>query len=303
MVGLLKRYRELIVVAVLLLVPLGVYFANVKRPTERTRLDRALLSLTAPVERGVSWAVGGVFEAWNGYVALRHARERAVALQHEVNELRLDEMELHMVRSENERLRGLLAFARELPDRRVVGARVVGVRLDPKGLQLITLDRGARDGLERMMPAVVAKGVVGRVHSVGSSTADVLLLSDRNSSIAVRVERSRARANVRGTGSPDTCRLEYALRSDDMSEGDDLVTSGTDGVFPRGLVVGKLSGLVRSGQGLYQRANVTPAVDVTKLEEVLVITSPVRTEQEAPRAAAAVSSPPAPAASAAGAKR
>ncbi len=285
MVGLLKRYRELILVAVLLVLPLGVYFAHAKHPSERSRLDRVILSVTAPIEKGVGWAVGGAIDVWNGYVALRHAHQRALSLQHEVTLLRLDQMELRNVREENDRLRQLLAFSRETPDRRVVGARVIGVRLDPKGLQLVTVDRGSNDGVVRMMPVVVAQGVVGRVHTTTPSTADVLLLSDRNSSVAVRVDRSRARANVRGTGSPDFCRLEYALRSDDMLEGDLLVTSGTDGVFPRGLAVGKIVGLKRSGQGLYQRADVKPAVDVTKLEEVLVVTSFDRGPEEAPQAA------------------
>ncbi len=292
MFGLLKRYRELILVALLLVLPLGVYFAHAKHPSERSRLDRVILSVTGPIEKGVGWAVGGTIDAWNGYVALRHAHQRALALQRELNLLRLDQMELQNVRRENERLRQLMAFARETPDRRALGARVIGVRLDPKGLQLVTIDRGANDGIARMMPVVVAQGVVGRVHATSGSTADVLLLSDRNSSIAVRVDRSRARANVRGTGSPDTCRLEYALRSDDMVEGDLLVTSGTDGVFPRGLAAGKVTGLKRSGQGLYQRADVTPVVDMTKLEEVLVLTSVERPAEEAPQAAVGPQSAP-----------
>ena len=292
MVGLLKRYRELILVAVLLALPLGMYFAHAKHPSERSRLDRVILSVTGPIEKGVGWAVRGATNVWSGYVALRHSHERALALERELNLLRLDQMELRNVRQENERLRQLLAFSREAPERRVLGARVIGVRLDPKGLQLVTIDRGANDGIARMMPVVVAQGVVGRVHAVSPSTADVLLLSDRNSSIAVRVDRSRARANVRGTGSPDTCRLEYALRSDDMLEGDLLVTSGTDGVFPRGLAVGKIAGLKRSGQGLYQRADVTPAVDMTKLEEVLVLSSFERQAEEAPQAAVAPQSAP-----------
>ncbi len=287
MVGLLKRYRELILVAVLLVLPLGVYFAHAKHPSERSRLDRVILALTGPIEKGVAWVIGGALGAWNGYVDLRRARERAIALQHEVNLLRLDRMELLRVKEESARLLKLLGFAQEAPDRRVLGGRVIGVRLDPKGLQLVTLDRGADDGIAPMMPVVVAQGVVGRVHTTTGSTADVLLLSDRNSSIAVRVDRSRARANVRGTGSPDFCHLEYALRSDDMIEGDLLVTSGTDGVFPRGLVVGQLTGLKRSGQGLYQRADVKPAVDVTKLEEVLVLTSFERRAEEPPQAAMA----------------
>jgi len=285
-VGLLKRYRELILVALLLVVPLGVYFSHAKHASERSRLDRIILVATGPIEKGIAWGVRGVLDGWYGYVALRHAHERARELQRKVNDLELDRLELRRVTAENDRLRQLLAFRHAYPERQVLGARVIGVRLDPKGLQLVTIDRGADDGVARMMAVVVAHGVVGRVHAVTASTSDVLLLSDRNSSIAVRVERSRARANVRGTGSPDLARLEYALRSDDMVEGDVLVTSGTDGVFPRGLPVGRITDLKRTGQGLYQRADVAPSVDATKLEEVLVITSSERALEEAPRAAA-----------------
>ena len=291
--GLLKRYRELIVVGLLLLVPLGVYFANAKHPSERSRVDRALLWITGPIAKCTEWVFVKAADTWNGYVALRHAHERAAALHHAVAELELDRLELQRVRLENARLRLLLGFAEEMPGREVVGARVIGVRLDPKGLQLLTLDRGEDERIERMMPVVVGDGVVGRVYSVTPTTADVLVLSDRNSSIAVVVERSRARANVRGTGSPDTCRLEYALRSDDMNDGDLLVTSGTDGVFPRGLPVGMVVNLKRSGQGLYQRADVRPAVDVTKVEEVLVVTSFDRRAEAAQQAAAEAAKAPA----------
>jgi rod shape-determining protein MreC len=284
--GLLKRYRELILLAALLVVPLGVYLANAKHPSERSRIDRLVVAISVPIEKATGWVIVKALDTWSGYIALRHAHERAVVLQHAVNQLELDRLELQGVRQENERLRRLLGFAEEVAGREVVGARIIGVRLDPKGLQLVTVDRGADEGIERMMPVVVGQGVVGRVYSVASTTSDVLLLSDRNSSIAVLVDRSRARANVRGTGSPDACRLEYALRSDDMVEGDRLITSGTDGVFPRGLPVGTLVGLKRSGQGLYQRADVKPAIDVTKLEEVLIVTAFDRRVEEPPQAAA-----------------
>jgi rod shape-determining protein MreC len=135
-----------------------------------------------------------------------------------------------------------------------------------------------------MMPVVVAEGVVGRVHAVAGRTADVLALTDVNSSIAVRVERTRARANVRGLGKPDLCRLDYALRTEDMIEGDALVTSGTDGVFPRGLPVGKVTQLDRRPHGLFQDARVVPAVDVTRLEEVLVVTAWERSGEVMPAA-------------------
>jgi rod shape-determining protein MreC len=271
--SLLKRFRDVALIAALLLVPLGVYFAHARRPSERSRLDRFFIVLTAPVERGVGWVVGGALDGWRGYVALRGAHERAHLLSRRVNDLELERLEKVRLEAENDRLRRLLAFADSEPGFRVVGARIIGVRLDPKGLQLVRLDRGADHGVEKLMPVVVAQGVVGRVHAVTGSTSDVLLLTDLNSSIAVRVSRSRARANVRGTGDPDVCRLDYALRSDDLQDTDELVTSGTDGIFPAGLPVGRVANLKKSGQGLYQTADVLPVVDVTKLEEVLVLQS------------------------------
>jgi len=269
--ALLRRYREVIVVVVLAVVPLGIFLAHARHPGDRTAMDRFVLAVTSPVEKGVDWAVTGVLNGWQRYVWLRGVERRAQELVRAVNELRSENAELAQFRAENERLGKLLAFARSRPEHRAVGARIIGTRLDPKGLQLVTIDRGADDGVRRMMPVVTAGGVLGRIHTLGARSADVLVLSDRNSSIAVRVERSRARANVRGQGAPGPCRLEYALRSDDLIEGDELVTSGTDGVFPRGLPVGQVTRVKRGGHGLYQAAEVLPAVDVTRVEEVAVL--------------------------------
>jgi rod shape-determining protein MreC len=284
--ALLKRYRDLILIAVLLLVPLGVFFAHAKRPSDLSRFDRAVLWVTSPIEKAVAWSVTGVLESWRGYVALRHAHERATGLSAEVNRLKLERDQLVQERAEAARIRKLLGFAEAAAPRTYVGGRVVGVRVGAPGLQLVTIDRGSADGIAKMMPVVVAEGVVGRVHSVSDRTADVLLLVDRNSSVAVRVERTRARANVRGQGKPDACKLDYALRTEDMVEGDVLVTAGTDGVFPRGLPVGRVGAVERNAHGLFQDADVVPAVDVTRLEEVLVITSTERPEGEAAPSAA-----------------
>lgn len=273
MFGLLRRYRELLLVAVLLIVPLGVFFAHAKHPAERSRLDRAVVWLATPLERAIGWTVTGTLQAWSGYVGLRGAHARALELSKQVRALELERQQLLADRDEAVRLRKLLGFAESDPARRYVGARVIGVRLGTTGRQLLTVDRGSDDGIAPMMPVVVADGVVGRVHTVAGRTADVLVLTDVNSSVAVRVERTRARANVRGTGRPDVCRLDYALRTEDMIEGDPLVTSGTDGVYPRGLPVGKVTQLERHGHGLFQDAKVLPAVDVTRLEEVLVVTA------------------------------
>jgi rod shape-determining protein MreC len=282
--ALLKRYRELILVAVLLLVPLGVFFAHAKRPAERSRLDKAIVWIAIPLEKAIGWTVRTTLDAWRGYVALRGARERELELSHRVRDLEVERAQLVADRAEVERLRKLLAFAEPSSDRRFLGARVIGVRLGTTGLQLLTVDRGGDDGVTKGMPVVVAEGVVGRIVSTAGRSADVLVLTDRNSSIAVRVDRTRVRANVRGLGKPDAAKLEYALRAEDLIEGDALVTSGTDGVFPRGLAVGKVTQLERSAHGLFQDARVVPAVDPTRLEEVLVLTSWERPDEALPAA-------------------
>jgi rod shape-determining protein MreC len=273
LLALIRRYRELILVAALLLVPLGVYVAHAKAPVERSRVDRIVLAVTAPLERLLSWSITGSMRAWAGYVALRGSHQQALALHHEVTALQIENERLRQQQLENDRLRRLLALTEATPARRFTSARVIGVGMAPAGFQTLTLDRGSDDGLARMMPVVMADGVVGRVRTVTGHTAEVLLVIDRNSSIAVRVERTRARANVRGGGKPGAARLDYALRSEDMIEGDRLVTSGTDGIFPRGILVGTVTRIDRKAHGLFQLADVIPAVDPTRVEEVLVITA------------------------------
>lgn len=273
MLALLKRYRELILVAVLLLVPLGVFFAHAKQPPERSALDRAIVWVATPIEKAIGWTVRAALSGWDGYVALRGSHREAAELRKRVQDLEIERQQLLADRAEVERLHRLLGFVEETTERRYLGARVVGVRLGTAGLQVLSIDRGSDDGVAKLMPVMTSDGVVGRVLATAGHSADVLVLTDRNSSIAVRVERTRARANVRGLGKPDGAKLEYALRAEDIIEGDALVTSGTDGVFPRGLKVGKVTQLERTQHGLFQEARVVPAVDVTRVEEVLVVTS------------------------------
>jgi rod shape-determining protein MreC len=280
--SLLRRHRELILVAVLLLFPLAVFFANAKKPGQLSRVDRAVLSLTAPLEKAVGAVVVASLSAWSGYVALRGSQQRSATLLRENQALQLRIQVLEHEAGENDRLRRLLALAEASPSRSYTGARVIGVRAEPSGLQLITLDKGSDDGLSRGMPVITADGVLGRIYSTGGGSADVLLAIDRNSSIAVRVDRTRARANVRGLGHPGLARLDHAVRSEDVIEGDLLVTSGTDAVFPAGLPTGRVTRLLRAAHGLFLEGSVIPSVDPTRAEEVLVITSGARERNQLP---------------------
>jgi rod shape-determining protein MreC len=288
--SLLKRYRELLVVSALLIYPFGAFLTQGGRGREANVLDRALLGLMSPLQRGMTWLVAGVTGAVDGYVALRGVREENVALREETAQLRVQLNTFAELKAENERLRRALAYSEHQQGSELI-ARVVG--FNPVAApHSVRIDRGEGDGVQVGMAVVTADGVVGQVIRTTGSGADVALLTDPQSRAGVRVQRSRARATVAGAGASRPLRLDNALRTDDITERDTLVTSGADGIFPAGLVVGTVTNLSRTDHGVFQVADIQPAVDMSKLEEVFVITSRVLPVHEPPPAPAPTVTPP-----------
>jgi len=266
---LLKRNRELIVVSVLLLYPLTSFMAKRQLAREVNVIDRVVLALTSPLQRALIWTLDGAASAWNGYAALRGVRAENLVLREQNRQLKSEASELAEVRTENERLRKLLDYSRSSPDPQLT-ARVLGVNPAATLLSL-RIDRGEADGIRRGMPVVTPEGVVGTIQRVTGSYADVVLVTDPNSRIGVKIQRSRVRATATGKGENRALHLDNALRTEDLQEGDQVVTSGTDQVFPPGLTVGRITSIQRRSYGMVQGAEIAPAVDMTKLEEVLVI--------------------------------
>jgi rod shape-determining protein MreC len=280
--GLIKMYREVLALVALLTVA-GLTFAT-RRTTNGppTSLDRAVgwaaapvTWVTSPIERGVTWVIGGGIDVFQSFASLRHVREENVRLNRELLGLRGELVHTSELAQENERLQGLLGLtqAEMLP---LIAAPVIGDDIAPDSLsRMITIGVGRDRGVERGMAVISSSGVVGRVQSASAGSARVQLIIDRNSAVAARVDRSRARATVTGLGNDRRCKLDFALRSDDIEEGDLLVTSGTDGVYPAGLPVGKVVSLKRKTSGMMLVASVAPAADTRRLEEVMVVLSKV----------------------------
>jgi rod shape-determining protein MreC len=150
-----------------------------------------------------------------------------------------------------------------------VAANVIGEESAP-WYRSIIIDRGSVDGLSEGMPVVATSGVVGRVIKVAPSSARVLLLTDHASSIAAIIQRSRARGVLKGKGG-NACSLEFAIREDDVKVGDLVTASGIGGIFQKGTVLGEVT-MVKKGEfGMFQTIDVKPAVNVSHLEEVLVL--------------------------------
>jgi rod shape-determining protein MreC len=196
-----------------------------------------------------------------------------------VVELERDTARLAEVELENARLRELLAF-RETLKGELLTARVIGH--DAAGLsRTITIDQGSAAGVARGAAILAHGGLVGQVFLVSPHAARVLLITDHNSGVDAVVQRTRGRGIVEGAVD-GRCGLKFVKRTEDLQVGDLVLSSGLDGIFPRGLPVGRIVAVDKQGQGLFQYAQVEPAVDVDELEEVLVTLGAVVPEAPPP---------------------
>lgn len=293
MASFLRRNAVLATTGILLFLSGIMLVVNTRGARRIDPLGPWLLEILAPASRASS-AVGSTFgRAWDGYVALVGVREENEWLRRRLREVEARHDELADLGRESERLHRLLELRDDVPGR-AIAARVTSAEL--KGLfRTATLGKGERDGIARGMAVIAPGGVVGQVFATSPRAARVLLLEDQSSGVDALVQRTRARGIVEG-GSTTGCTLKYVKRREEMQPGDRVVTSGLDGIFPKGLAIGEIASVIPGERGLFQAAEVVPAVDVAKLEEVLVVANPgVEVPPDAPRPAPAVSAPTVPA--------
>ncbi len=237
-------------------------------PAELGLARRLVLSATLPLQRVVTFPVREAARLWNQYVGLIHVRKQNERLLGRVNELELENLQYREAIVSSERFQRLSGFRakREIP---MVPANVVAEDLSP-WFQAVIIDQGSSAGIGPGMPVITDSGVVGVVAGTTPGASKVLLILDPQSRVDVYIQRTRARGSVRGRSEQD-CELAYLLREEDVRPGDLVLTSGLAAVFPKGLVVGEISRVERLHYGLFQHAELRPAVDFRKLEEVFVI--------------------------------
>ena len=269
--SIFKRFREPIFVIALLAVPFAIFFVKAKKGRDLNALDRAVIFAIAPVEKTITLAVFGAVDAWNGYIALRGVREENLALHRENLKARQLEQQAAELRLENDRLRHLLDFVdKQSTGSRVMIARVVAVGASPHS-HTLRIARGSDDGVVKGAPVIAPEGVVGIVSQLTGSYADVQLIVSPLSAVPALSQRTRSRSTVKGTGDITRCKLTYALRTDDLQEGDVLVTAGGPGFFPQGLRIGRVVNVAKKPHGLFLDGEVIPAVDFSRLDEVAVV--------------------------------
>ena len=236
-------------------------------------LQRGLLGALSPLQHGVGAVVGGVGEAWRGWAFHRETYEENRRLEGRVRQLETELQARSFQAQEAQRLRELLGLRQAVPID-TVAAQVVG-RDGVPWFRTLTLDRGEADGITLNAPVMSPTGVVGRVFAVGPHAARVQVLLDRDGAAGVLVERSRVPGVVSGqvssqaAGAEDLV-LKYVPERSDVVVGDVVVTSGMEGIYPKGLVVGRVR-FVGPGSGLFRDIRVEPSARFDRLEEVLVV--------------------------------
>ncbi len=213
---------------------------------------------------------------WDRYVALRRVQEENEQLRREIEFLRGQTADLREMAAANQRLTELLSFQARTPSQ-TVAARVIG-RDATNWYHGVVLDKGEQDGVRPEMGVVTLAGAVGRVVKTRASSSVVLLIIDPNNAVTSLIQRTRDEGIVEGTFG-GKARMKYIPLLSTMRVGDPVVTSGLTGGFPKGVPVGTITSIQKDEGGLFQSAEVRPEVDFTKLEEVLVVTTPRGTEE------------------------
>jgi rod shape-determining protein MreC len=274
----MKRYRDALIVGVLLAFPFFVLKANMKSPEEQSALDEALLRFSTPFESAAATLARGVTGVLSDYFYLVDVKRDNERLAYENARLRERERALEQAQADNRQLRRLLQLKDSTePDAET--ARVIGKDYTEFfRVTRIVLDQGTRE-IKPHSPVISPDGVVGAVLHASAETAEVELAVDAAFGVDVEDERTHARGFVRGTGDPARygCRVEMVDSRDEVDIGDLLVTSGKGRWFPRGIPVARVTRVVKRELGRDQDVDALPTVDFSRLDSVLVL-SPVGDE-------------------------
>ena len=267
----LGRYRNLIVLVGVLFAQVLGLAVQVRRTTdsEPTRLIRIwAVGAVTPLEKVLVWVQTSTGGVWHNYFYLRGVRAENRNLKQQIERMSLEQVRMSQDADQARRLQALLAFKEQFISR-TMAAQVIG----SSGSELsrsVYIDKGESDGIKPDMAVITAEGIVGKVLRVYRSTSQVLLIDDQTSGVGAILDKTRLQGILRGTPAGEMV-LEKVMSDEAVPAGEMVLTSGGDGIFPKGLLVGRVT-KVAPGNELFLNIRVRPAADLSKLEEVLVVT-------------------------------
>lgn len=268
MLAFLRRNQILFSSGLCLLLSLYILTATARGQIKNEPVGVLLMWILRPLQIAGQGTANWIKGFRDHYDTLAGFRRENEWLRKRLQTLEIERQRLLEAEATNRQLQRLLDFRSELPAGAITASIIANSATS--WFQSCVLNKGSVDGVRKGMAVVTPLGVIGKVVSVTGRTAKVLLLTDPNSGIDVLIQRTRSRGIVSGSLESGTV-LKYMKRSEDVQEGDRLVTSGLDNVFPKGLLVGTVIKVRKQSRGLFQSVEVWPAVHAGRVEEVLVV--------------------------------
>jgi rod shape-determining protein MreC len=262
-----KKMVLIVGVIVLIAVNIVVLSVNSRRYTS-FGLERVAISFISPFQELVTRTIRFTQDVWYHYFALVTIAKENNVLISQLNQASEKSNLWQETELANTRLRNLLDFQKNITQL-AVAAEVIAK--DPSAwFKTVIIDKGQADGLTKGLPVVMPQGIVGQVIEVANHYSKVMLILDRNSAVDGLVQRTRARGVLKGE-STDQLHLAYVLRKKDVQIGDIVVSSGLDGIYPKGLRIGLVSEVIEHEADIFHEVTISPFVDFEQLEEVLVV--------------------------------
>jgi rod shape-determining protein MreC len=258
--------KRLVLFAVFILLIFGLLtFQSIKGKSRF--IDTALYPLTF-IERAGTTVIHGIRNAFDTYIMIAGKEEENRRLLGEIQKLEQEKNDLVEARLENERLKKVLKL--KTHSRNYVTTAGVFGRDPTNWFQTIWIDKGTESGIEKDMVAVTPLGPVGKVRRVLQNGANIALITDVNSSVAVRLQPSRIEGILQGSGE-EKCSLQYISKETEVNIGEKVITSGLDGIYPKGLIIGHVTSVRKEDVEIFQVIEVEPAQDLNSVEDVVIL--------------------------------
>jgi rod shape-determining protein MreC len=267
----LGRYRNLIVFAAVLFAQIVALAVQVRRPTDQgdTRLIRVwAISAVTPLEKAVVHSQEWVQNLFTTYAYLRGVRRENRELRAEIERMKIDDARFNEDALMARRVQALLAFKEQYVDS-TVAAQVIGTSGTDQS-RVLYIDKGSNDGIKTDMAVITPTGIVGKIVQVAPEWSQVLPINDQFSGVGAALKDSRLQGILKGAANGATT-LQYIMSDEKVTPGEQVITSGGDRIFPKGLPVGIVAS-VEPGKDLFLNIRVIPAAHIDRLEEVLVVT-------------------------------
>ncbi|MBI2609294.1 MAG: rod shape-determining protein MreC [Deltaproteobacteria bacterium] len=270
MLKFLKEKRLIIIVVFLILLPLLFLSSGSKSRHEMAWYERVVYFLTNPIQKVITNSVEGAFHAFDYYINILDTKQKNQTLEKKVSSLLQELSQLRETQLENERLRLLLNFKQRVSPF-MVPAQVIAKDISNE-FETVQINKGSEDNVKINMAVVTPQGIVGRIIKVTSHYSTVLTVIDPASRIDAVIQRTRARGVISGIAGAHGV-MEYVRRTEDVQEGDVVISSGLAGIYPKGLQIGTVYKIIKKPYGISQYVEIKPTVSFSKLEEVFIVMS------------------------------